>query len=122
MTEYELEDVLTSTTVASVEAFGMYITIVASYLVVAYLAGRNLTIQQIFIVSILFVIAATLTSFSAYSYLVRAIPMADALELMHPERRYGAQPFTAYWIGGLMVMGILASLLFMWQVRYPKKE
>ncbi len=122
MTEYELEDVLTSTTNASLEAFTIYITLVASYLIVAYIAGRNLTHQQILIVSILFVFAALLATFSAYSYLARAIPMADALELMHPGRRYGAQPFTAYWIGILMLMGVLASLYFMWQVRHTKTE
>ena len=87
MTEYELEDVLTSTSAGSLEAFGMYVTIVASYLVVAYLAGSKLTTQQTFIVSVLFAVASLLATWSAYSYMERSIPFADALELLNPERR-----------------------------------
>lgn len=122
LTEYELEDILTSTTLASVESFGMYITVVASYLVVAYLAGNKLTSQQTFIVSVLFSIAALLTTWSAYNYLGRSIPFADALEALNPGRRYGAQPYTQYWMTALLLAGICAALKFMWDIRHPKPE
>ncbi|MEP5570047.1 MAG: hypothetical protein ABJN62_19560 [Halioglobus sp.] len=122
MTEYELEDALTSTTVASLEAFSMYVTILASYLVVAYLAGSKLTTQQMFIVSVLFAVSSLLATWSAFSYMERSIPFADALELLNPERRYGAQPSTQYWMLTLMLLGVGASLKFMWDVRHPKAE
>ncbi len=120
LTEYELEDILTSTTSASVESFGMYITLVASYLVVAYLAGDKLTTQQAFIVSVLFSISALLVTWSAYNYIGRSIPFADALEVIHPERIYGAQPYTKYWMTNLLLAGICASLKFMWDIRHTK--
>jgi hypothetical protein len=122
MTEYELEDLLTSTTLAAVESFGMYVTVVASYLIVAYLAGKQLTSQQTFVVSVLFTVAALLPTYSAYNYLARSIPFANALEVINPEVRYGAQPFTQYWTTLLLCAGIGASLKFMRDIRHAKNE
>jgi hypothetical protein len=116
-----MEDLLTSITFGAIESFGMYLTVVASYLVVAYLAGKRLTTLQTFIISVLFTVGATLVTFTAVTYMGRAIPVADALELIHPDRRYGAQPFVKNWLGVLLVLGIAASLLFMWQIRHSKE-
>ena len=46
MTEYELLDLVTATSLASLESFGYFLTILASYLVASYLAGRQLTNTQ----------------------------------------------------------------------------
>jgi hypothetical protein len=109
MTEYELEDLVTSTSLASVESFGMYVTVLASYMVVAYLAGRRLTKLQAATASTLFVVASALAAYTSASYHFRVVQWVDALELMNPNKYYGAQPFVGYWMGGIMGLGILAS-------------
>ncbi len=122
MTEYELEELLTITTMAGVEVFAMYVTILGSYLVAAYLAGKRLSFTQSLTVSVLFVYAASLTTYVSYAYLARAIPMADALQVIHPDRLYGAQPITQGATLLLQAVGILTCLKFMWDIRHPKTE
>jgi len=120
MTEYELEDLLTSTTLAGVEVFGLYLTVLASYLVAAYLAGRQLTTLQATTVSVLFVFGASLSAYTNFAYLARTIPFADSLELIHPDRIYGAQPLAQRAVFILEMLGIIACLRFMWDIRHPK--
>jgi hypothetical protein len=100
----------------------MYVTVLASYMVVAYLAGRRLTKLQAATASALFIVAATLTAYTSTSYFFRVVSWIDALELMNPDKHYGAKPFVGYWMVGLMGLGISASLLFMWQVRHPPSD
>ena len=94
MTEYELLDLLTATSLASVEVFVYYITILGSYLVAAYFVGRQLTTTQTITISVLFVFGALMSIWSTSAYMARAIELADSLELLHPDRVYGAQPYT----------------------------
>ena len=124
MTEYELQaqEVLTATSLASMETFGYYLTILASYLVVAYMAGNKLTTSQAFTISILFIFGAMTTAYTSYAYLSRAVELADVLESLNPDRTYGAQPFSRNLIVALQFLGVLACLRFMWDVRHPKAE
>ena len=120
MTEYEMADVLTSTTHASVDVFSAYVTLMIAYLVATYLVGLKLTNTQMAIISILFVVTASTLVWALYSYLSRAIPLADALEAMNPGVNYGAQPWTRNTLTIVMSLGILACLRFMWDIRHSK--
>ena len=122
MTEYELLDLLTATSLASLESFGYYLTILASYLVASYLAGRQLTTTQAATVSFLFVCGALSTAYSSFNYMARAVELVDSLELLYTNRTYGAQPFARNVLVGLQILGIIACLKFMWDVRHPKTE
>ena len=120
MTEYEMADVLTSTTHASVDVFSAYVALMIAYLVATYLVGSKLTNTQLAIISILFVVTASTLVWALYSYLSRAIPLADALEAMNPGVNYGAQPWTRNTLTIVMSLGILACLRFMWDIRHSK--
>ncbi len=120
MTEYEMADLLTSTTLAAVETFSTYISLTVAYLVATYLVGQKLTTAQMTTVSILYVVAASIVVWAFYSYISRAVPIADALEVMHPSVNYGAQPMTRDIFSIVLVLGIPASLSFMWSIRHPK--
>jgi hypothetical protein len=122
MTEYELLDLVTSTSIAAAEAFGYYLTILASYLVAAYLAGKQLTTTQAMTISVLFVFGALATIYSMFNYMSRAIDVADSLEMLHPERFYGAQPFARNLFVGIQTLGVFACLKFMWDIRHAKTE
>ena len=120
MTEYELEDLLTSTSLAAVESFGMYVSITTAFLIASYLAGGKLTNPQAAVVSILYVVASAVSGWATIGYCSRAIPVADALELMHPERFYGMQPLVLVTMSVLQTLGIIASLKFMWDTRHTE--
>jgi len=124
MTEYELQvqEVLTATSLASVEVFAYYTTVLGSYLIVAYLAGKQLTTTQAFIISVLFVFSSLMGVWSAFAYMARAVELADALELLHPDKTYGAQPFAQKGMAVVMTLGVVACLRFMWEIRHPKTE
>ena len=122
MTEYEIQDLLTSTSFASMEVFMYYVTVSGSYLLVAYLAGKRLTSTQALTISVLFVFAAFMGVWSAFAYMARAVELADALELLHPDRSYGAQPHMRYGMAIIMSLGVIACLKFMWDVRHRNTE
>ena len=122
MTEYELLDLVTATSLASLEAFGYYLTILASYLVATYLAGQRLTNTQTATISVLFVFGAGATAYSSFNYMSRAVEIADSLELLYASRTYGAQPFARNLFVGFQILGIFACLKFMWDIRHPKAE
>ena len=124
MTEYELQvqELLTATSLASIETFSYYLTILASYLVATYLAGSKLSALQALTVSVLFVFGAYATAYSSFNYMSRAVELADALESIHPDRFYGAQPFARNVFLGLQIAGIIACLKFMWDIRHPKTQ
>ena len=122
MTEYEISDLLTSTSFAAVESFSMYVALMAAYLVSAYFAGQNMTRSQVVLVSILYSIAALGMTWNTYTYMSRAIPLADALGTLNPNLTYGAQPFARNIAAVIEVLGVLCALKFMWDVRHPKSE
>ena len=121
MTEYEMADLLTSTTHASVDGFSAYASLMVAFLVATYLVGQKLTNLQMVIISILFVVIASIMVWVTYSYISRAIPLADALEAMNPGVHYGAQPMMRNVLTIAMSLGILACLRFMWDVRHSKR-
>lgn len=120
--EMEMEDILTGMTTAALDCFGMYVTMLVAYLVTAYFVGNRLAVQQAMIISVLFVTAAIVMTWGSFAFLSRAIPVANALETMHTDRIYGAQPAVRNITVAIMGFGILACLKFMWDVRHFRTE
>jgi hypothetical protein len=120
MSEYELLELLNSASFAATEVFMYYVTILGSYLVASYVVGSNLTSIQALTISVLFIFAALLGAYTTFSYMTRAIEAANSLELLHPERFYGAQPYAQRALLVLQVLGIIVCLKFMWDIRHPK--
>ncbi len=123
MNQYQLEDILTATTQASVESFGIYLTLMAAYLVASYTAGPKLTLGQAVTVSVLFVVAALIAVLSTYGYLSRSIPLAEQLTEINPERLYAASsPALRNVLAIIEVIGIISSLLFMRSIRKSSND
>ena len=122
MTEFELRELLATNSFAAVEVFVFWTTAVTGYLVVAYLAGRQLTTTQSITISVLFVFVSLMAVWSSFAYMARAIEIADMLELVHPDKFYGAQPITQSGMVIVQTLGIMACVKFMWDIRHPKTE
>jgi hypothetical protein len=122
MTEYEIADLLTGMVDGTIATFQMYISLAIAYLVATYLAANRMTRSQIVSISTLFSVAALLATWATYSYMARAVPLADELELINPDKRYGAQPLARDSLAILMIVGIIASVKFVWDVRHHKLD
>jgi hypothetical protein len=122
MTEYEMADLLVSNSFAAIESFLGFVTIMAAYLVATYFAAQKMSRSQVVLVSLLFSISALLMTWNVYSYMTRAILFADELEVLHPDRFYGAQPWARNIVTVLEVLGVVGSVKFMWDARNPKNE
>ncbi|MFK8021115.1 MAG: hypothetical protein AB8B86_15225 [Pseudomonadales bacterium] len=121
MNQYQLEDILTSTSLASVEAFGMYVTLLAAYLVASFAAGEKLSKGQAVTVSVLFIVAALVMTWTTYGFLSRSIPLAAELAAMNPDRLYGARPALRTIVAIIQILGIFSSLLFMRSIRCSRR-
>ena len=93
----------------------------AAYFVATYFAAQNMTRSQVVLVSLIYSISALLMAWSNYTYMSRAILLADALEVLNPNTPYGAQPFAGNIVAGIHILGVLGAIRFMWDVRHPKK-
>ena len=122
MTDYELQDLLNSTGIAGLEAFGMYMTLLVAYLIAAYLAGNRLTSAQALTLSVLFLVGSIIFMWGTFAYLGRAVAIVDELELLHPDVSYGSQPMFRYAVATLQGLGIMSCFKFMWDIRYPKAD
>ena len=97
-------------------AMGLYVTVTSGYLLVAYLAGKELTRLQAVIISVLFVTLATFNTIAVVSY------FQSAFYFGHTYGAGRAPYWPVYGLGTLFFLGIFACLKFMWDVRHPKTE
>jgi len=118
----ETEQVLAATQIV-VEQLGgangamtLYLTVTSGYLLVAYLAGKELTRLQAAIITCLYVVFTTANTLAVISFFNAAI---------HYGYTYGTgrMPlWPPYTVGTAFFLGILACLKFMWDVRHPKTK
>jgi hypothetical protein len=119
MTEAELWTLIVEYNVAMLSTFALYLTLISGFLVVAYLVGEKLTSWQAAIVTAGFTISASFFTFAVFGYGTRAVFLIGK-----SSSEYQSIVMTSYPALGVMlsifVLGIFASLKFMWDVRHPK--
>lgn len=97
-------------------ALTIYLTVTSGYLLVAYLVGKSLTTFQVVVVTGLFVYFGVISSLSVYGYYQSAAFWGQTYGLGRAE----------YWLWRVItpacILGILACLKFMWDIRHPKPE
>ena len=112
MTEADFIESYTALLNGGLASVGIYLTTVSGFLIVAYMAGRKLRRSQFFIISALFVSFSSLMAFTAYSLVQRAVALEIAYEGVTDALDRGP-----YVLMTLLVLGIVASLKFMWDIR-----
>ena len=98
-------------------SWGLYFSAISGYLVVAYLVGQKLTRSQLIIISALFVAIALVMAFTGFSLTERAIQLEVELE---GER--DALDSASYFMLVAQILGVVAALKFMIDVRKPEIE
>ena len=122
MTEYELVDALNSTMSLLLSTLVAYVSFVSAYLIVAYMAGRDLSKQQTTIVTVLFIFGAGLTIFALWGLSTRVAVTVRALYAANPD--YPVAFGTGYREALVICcsMGLIASLQFMRKIRQGHKD
>lgn len=126
MTEYELLEVLNAGMSNLIASQGIFITILSAYVVMAYTAGRKLTVFQAGFVSFMFLTFSFVISSGFFDLTIEISHYALLLD----EARGGSVGVSAngnvgyiFYIGlAIRVFLILGALAFMWSVRHPKIE
>ena len=101
---------------------GIFLSLISAYLIVAYLVGSTLTRVQSLTVNVLFLVAGITCTIASTAFLSRA---AFLLQFTDPKYRSpgtGFIPIAPYIALVLFILGIVASLKFMWDVRHPKSD
>ena len=117
MNEYEFAEAFSALMGAGLSAMGLYFTAVTGYLITAYLVGHRLTHSQLYIITALFVVFASIMIFSGFSMTERAIELEVKVE--------GGRDILDYMSYVLLmtgILGIVASIKFMMDLRKPSGE
>ena len=122
MTEYEILDVISGYLSAAFTAMALYLSAVTAYIVSAFIAGDRLTKLQVTIVNIVFLFVSGVLTFGTTGLLIRTSNYIDRLLAISPEEPVLLGAGIIWFIGITLLMGICASLSFMWSVRHPKAE
>jgi hypothetical protein len=121
MPELELMEVSQMTWGNSISLVGLIITLISGYLIVAYIAGRDMTHSQVIIINILYVGFATFLILSMLAFSQSAGKL-DTIAFEMNTQRTPPRTGLAYSVGAFMSFCVLASLKFMWDIRHPKSE
>ena len=122
MTEYELVDAIASYNEQGMSSLLAYFTVTSGYLVAAYLAGKDMTRSQVFVISTFYASVAVLVTYSTVGSYSRSIFYWSDLLILRPETASYMKPWIIYTGLAVMIGGIVACLKFMWDIRHPKAE
>jgi hypothetical protein len=122
MTEADLIEAIAAFNSSAQSWMGLYMSILSAYLIVAYLAGRNLTRSQMTIISICFATFAFLTAYSSVANATRILEFSNELRELNPSRVYAVNSWIIIAVEVLLYGGVIVALKFMWDVRHPKTE
>ena len=124
MTEYEMTDIIMSRYANMSEHASLYFALVSGYLITAYIIGKRLTGLQVSVINGLFImwtfgiLMGYNTSVSAVFELNTAIGLLKSHTLADNVGNWT----TFYAFSIVQLIGIIASLIFMWSVRHPRTE
>ncbi len=117
----------------------LYITFVSAFLAAAYVGGKNLSRAQTLIGSAIFAACASLTAWTVmgsiwmhkgqyagagmyYLAMAETYERPDWLVLGQNFMDYSKAVWDNHITAGMMILGIIASLYFMWEQRQAKTE
>ena len=122
MTEADLQELTTIITATAMSSISIYLSILSAFLVVAYLVGSQLTRGQVFVISTLFLLGALFFTYATTGIFIRQSSLVERLAKIAPGEIYFVNEWVALTVGSIQLLGILACLKFMWDVRHPKAE
>ena len=106
----------------TIDTLSFYMTVTSGYLIVAYLAGAKLSRSQIAVISTLYIFMASIATYGLYAFVARGSAFSHKHSALDPGMVVYATPVLAVVLSVTLAGGIIASLLFMWNIRRTKTE
>ena len=117
MTDYELIDSAGTFFGLGLTCVMGYFSVLTAYLVAAYVVGSNMSRQQAITITGLYLIMQLFMTWGATVYLAGGRALIGQLD------QIVQQPIGPHLIAlPLLVIGVVAGLKFMWDIRHPKVE
>ena len=122
MNEAELGDMLYNAYELMTNGASVYFTLVTTYLVASYLVGSKLTSGQITVVNLLYIVWSLGLINVQYTQLLTVTGLQEELAALRASPLLIAQntQVSTWGFIAVQIMGLLASLYFMWSVRHPR--
>jgi hypothetical protein len=122
MTEAELWELILMSQSNMATFLALYFSVVSGYLIVSYLIGDKLTTLQSTLISGLFVIFGILCTLGTVAFLGRAAFLLQFTDETYRSPLSVVIPYTPFITAAILLIGVVACLKFMWDVRQPKTE
>lgn len=122
MTEYELIDLIFSAVNGAATVNVFIFTIISAYLVMAWLVGDKLTTAQVTMMNLLYLCTAPMMIWGWLGRYLAALELQNALLMLNPEVPSGISLYVIIGTPTVWSLLILGSVMFMWDIRHPKKE
>ena len=117
MTEAELWEMTFISTGNIASTFSVLLTVLFAFLATAYFVGRKLSTFQTAVVSVLFVWGALMLVLMVSGVMMQSLWFVQQLTQMHPEQTFVLSRTLVYSVITMMIIAILVSLYFMYQIR-----
>jgi hypothetical protein len=124
MTEYELVDALNGMTSNLLAGQAVYLTMLSAYVVIAYVAGKNLSIYQVSFINLVFLVFMTVSFFTAWTSMTRVFEVSNSLNELtgvDPQLNDIGEKIGIGFVYVRLVLTV-GALMFMWQIRHTKDE
>ena len=122
MTEYELADLLASSSGDTLVYIPLFISILSGYLVVAWLVGNQLTRAQVVLINALYIAVSLLLGASWAKRVSVTLSYQRELIAMNPRRVEVMGDWLIPIVTLIAIAFLIGSLKFMWDIRHPKTE
>ena len=122
MTDAELWELILISQANAATYFAIFLTLVSGYLVVAYTVGSGLLGSQISIVNVVFIVSALTVGFATYAALSRTSFLLGFVASEYASPLSAGIIYAAPVAALAMLAMKLMCLVFMWQIRHPKRK
>ena len=122
MTEFELGEMIYNSTGSMASLAQVYFGLVSAYLVVSYMVGDKLTRVQSVIITTLYVAWVTTVIQGVLSESQTTLHLVQELETHGSTIGIYVHPSGIIGFLSVQVLGLIASLYFMWSIRHPRTE
>jgi hypothetical protein len=122
MTEYEAVELGQIYFANFISSFGVFLTVVTAYLIVAYTIGSSLKPSQVSIINGIFLATTLFMTYGNFAYISAGSYYAVLGASMNPERHVFAGHLPGYVSLVISICVIVACLKFMWDIRHRKKR
>jgi uncharacterized membrane protein len=102
--------------------FATYLTVLSGYLITAFVAGSRLNTLQVAILNTGFIVAVLVMIWAAYHAGMVQVYYTNLLLEIAPDSPQSGRDWVMATLGTLMFGGLVAGLVFMWNVRHPRLE